>query len=54
MSGLRNSDFGLFSSGGGTSSGVTSVGATTPIASSGGTTPNISISQSSGSTNGFL
>jgi len=33
---------------------VTSVGATAPIASSGGNTPNISISQSSGSTNGFL
>jgi len=33
---------------------VTSVTASSPLASSGGTTPNITISQSSGSTNGFL
>lgn len=35
-------------------SGVTSVTATAPLASSGGTTPDISISQASGSTNGYL
>jgi hypothetical protein len=34
--------------------GVTSVGATAPIASSGGSTPTISISQANTSTNGFL
>jgi hypothetical protein len=34
--------------------GVTSVGATPPLASSGGTTPDISITQASGSTDGFL
>jgi hypothetical protein len=33
---------------------VTSVTASSPLASSGGTTPNITIAQSSGSTNGFL
>jgi hypothetical protein len=33
---------------------VTSVSATAPIASSGGATPTISISQASGSTNGYL
>ena len=33
---------------------VTSVTASSPLASSGGTTPNITISQASGSTNGFL
>ena len=33
---------------------VTSVTASSPLASSGGATPNITISQSSGSTNGFL
>lgn len=34
--------------------GVTSVGATAPIASSGGATPTISISQASSTTNGYL
>lgn len=37
-----------------TTGSVTSVGATAPIASSGGTTPTISIAQSSGTTNGYL
>ena len=36
------------------SSGVTSVGATAPIASSGGTTPTISITQATTSTDGYL
>jgi len=35
-------------------SGVTSVTATSPVASSGGTTPNITISQATSSTNGYL
>jgi hypothetical protein len=35
-------------------SGVTSVTATAPLSSTGGNTPDISISQSSGSTNGYL
>lgn len=39
---------------GGGGGAVTSVGATSPIASSGGTTPNISISQATTSTNGYL
>ena len=42
----------LNASGGG--GGVTSVTGTTPIASSGGVTPNISISQATTSTNGYL
>ena len=42
----------LNASGGG--GGVTSVTGTTPIASSGGATPNISISQATTSTNGYL
>jgi len=37
-----------------TATSVTSVGATLPLTSSGGTTPDISISQASGSTDGFL
>jgi hypothetical protein len=47
---------GFFSGGatGGGGGGVSSVTGTAPISSSGGATPNISISQSSGSTNGFL
>jgi len=36
------------------SGGVTSVTASSPLASSGGATPNITIAQASGSTNGFL
>ena len=39
---------------GGTGGGVTSVSGTAPIASSGGTTPAISISQATTSTNGYL
>jgi hypothetical protein len=39
---------------GGGSSGVTSVTGTAPIASSGGTTPDISITQADGSTDGYL
>ncbi|NDC94708.1 hypothetical protein EB077_05330 [bacterium] len=38
----------------GTSGGVTSVSATSPISSTGGSTPDISISQANGSTNGYL
>jgi len=37
-----------------TPGGVTSVGASAPLASSGGATPNITITQASGSTNGYL
>ena len=53
---ITNNDFGLFSNstGGGGGGGVSSVTGTAPISSSGGANPNISISQSSGSTNGFL
>ena len=53
---ITNNDFGLFSnsSGGGGGGGVSSVTGTAPISSSGGANPAISISQSSGSANGFL
>jgi len=51
--GSRNTGF-FGGGGGGSTSGVSAVGGTAPISSSGGATPNISISQSSGSTNGFL
>jgi fibronectin-binding autotransporter adhesin len=50
-SGLSFSTGTLSATGSGT---VTSVTATAPIASSGGTTPDISISQASGSANGYL
>jgi hypothetical protein len=52
--GSRNMGFFGGSTSGGGGGGVTSVGATSPIASSGGTTPDISISQANNSTNGFL
>jgi hypothetical protein len=42
------------SGGGGGGGGVSSVGATSPLSSSGGATPNITITQANGSTNGFL
>jgi len=50
--GSRNTGF--FGGGGGSTSGVTNVSATTPLTSSGGATPDISITQSSSSVNGFL
>jgi hypothetical protein len=56
MGNFGNANFGLF--GGGSSGGgggvVTTVGGVAPISSSGGTTPDISISQANVSTNGFL
>lgn len=42
------------SGGGGGGGGVSSVSASSPLASSGGSTPNITITQANGSTNGFL
>jgi hypothetical protein len=56
MATYGNSIMGFFGGGasGGGGGGVSAVGGTPPISSSGGATPNISISQSSGSTNGFL
>jgi hypothetical protein len=57
MATYGNSIMGFFgggASGGGGGGGVSAVGGVSPISSSGGATPNISISQSNGSTNGFL
>lgn len=57
MANFGNANLGFFSggaTGGGGGGGVSAVGGVAPISSSGGSTPNISISQSSGSTNGFL
>jgi hypothetical protein len=56
MANFGNANYGFFSGGatGGGGGGVSAVGGIAPISSSGGATPNISISQSSGSTDGYL
>lgn len=57
MANFGNANLGFFSggaTGGGGGGGVSAVGGVAPISSSGGSTPNISISQSSGSTDGYL
>jgi hypothetical protein len=55
MSNFGTKQSGFFNTGSSSEGGgVSSVGATAPLTSSGGTTPDISISQASGSTDGFL